>query len=151
MTIDENREAGRRFEIRFERELQRQIPHNYERQQAYGDVRPDFVLQNDAGEALALIENKAGPNLSLAKEEANMQLAATMKQKAMHMVFEGECPPQTRAALQQRAQNAGLAQFQIHENVNTQAAYARTVRAIWSSISPDRGAPPVRFGPTRMR
>ncbi len=54
----ENKFKGHQGEILLEVELDRRIPYNYDREEAHGEHRPDFVVKNDGGERVAVVDSK---------------------------------------------------------------------------------------------
>jgi hypothetical protein len=54
----EHKFTGNQGEIILEVELDRRIPYNYDREEAHGEHRPDFVVKNDGGERVAVVDSK---------------------------------------------------------------------------------------------
>jgi hypothetical protein len=50
---------GNQGEVQLEADLHKLIPHNYDREQSHGK-RPDFILHDDAGERVAVVDSKKG-------------------------------------------------------------------------------------------
>jgi hypothetical protein len=75
-------------EMKFENLLNEKIPSNFEREQAHGSHRPDFVLTNDAGDRIAVVDSKTGAWADREQARAFLQLASEREPRALLIATE---------------------------------------------------------------
>jgi hypothetical protein len=157
--------AGSDFqEKKFEMEMEKQLPDNYEVQEHLGDNRVDFLVKDDAGSGQVIVELKDGPGIDVHKEYGNIDRAMEVTdRKAIVYVNTGEFKAKDKAALRQYGQQQGIQQMEFLENVDpaNPAPAVQHIRAnyfdrpppqrgLWraspSPSGPDRGAGPTRGG-----
>jgi DNA-binding sugar fermentation-stimulating protein len=81
-----NKLVGDFSEDRFEAELHRKLPYNYERQQVHGESRADFILHDNDGVATAVVECKSGGFRDAGQARRLVRLAETTKARTLYLV-----------------------------------------------------------------
>lgn len=81
-----NKLVGDFTEDRLEAQLNRKLPHNYERQQVHGESRADFILHDDDGVRAAVVECKSGGFRDVLQARRLVTLAETTKARTLYLV-----------------------------------------------------------------
>ena len=81
-----NKLVGDFTEDRIEAQLHNKLTHNYERQQAFGESRADFMIYDNDGVRTAVVECKSGRFSDAGQARRLVSLAGTTKQRTLHLV-----------------------------------------------------------------